>query len=248
MDLINDNEIIRENCFGHNVHIEPFVQIGKRNVFGDNCVIKNGTIIGDNNYFAPGVVIGVASRERIKSCPINKTLTDEPKVIIGNNNCFESYSVVQTAVTSKTTISENVCIGSFSLIGHDVQLDNNSIIAGHCIIAGFCIIMEGANLGIGSMIHQRTVVGAYAMVGAGCIVVNHILPAATVVGVPAKYLHVNRLGLLRAGYSNTTINEIEYWLKDEEKRDNAPSSMTPFYMEFKKAIKIWERNKDAIPR
>ena len=248
MDFIYDKAKKNENYFGDNVHIEPFVQIGKGNVFGDNCVIKNGTIIGDNNYFAPGVVIGVGSRERIKACPINKIMTDEPKVIIGNNNCLETYSVVQTAVTSKTTISENVCIGPFSFIGHDVDLNSNSIIAGQCAIAGYSIIMEGVNLGIGSMIHQRTVVGAYAMVGAGCAVVNHILPAATVAGVPARFLHVNRLGLLRAGYSNNDIDEIEYWLNNEEERENVPLSIISFYNEFNKAVKIWERNIVVIPQ
>ena len=247
MNILYEKEFSKENKFHGNVKIEPGVILGKGNTFCENCVVKRGAVIGDGNYFGPGVIIGAESRERIAGGAIGKKMTTEPKVVIGDNNCFEAYSVIQLSFATMTKISNGSCIGPFSLIGHDVQLEENVIISGHSTIAGYCMLMKGSNIGIGASIHQRTVIGAYAIVGAGGVVVNHILPTVTVVGVPASYLKVNKTGLLRAGFSESQVFEIEKWVNPDISGKEPPIIIQKYYDDFQQAIKKWNRSKPSIP-
>lgn len=238
----------RGNIFMGNVEIEYGVDMGYNNIFFENCVIRAGTKIGNQNIFGVGTVIGAMPRERIKGSSDGKKITPIPKVIIGNHNLFEAYSVIQYPVETVTQIMNNVCVGSFSHISHDSIIYNEVTIASHCVIAGYCIILNFSNIGIGAMIHQRSVIGAYAMIGAGCVVVNHIAPTATVVGVPARFLHINRVGLERRGVSTKEIFATEQWLLNSCKESLLPYYLKRDYELFVLSLMSWKRNKDIIPK
>jgi UDP-N-acetylglucosamine acyltransferase len=64
--------------------------------------------------------------------------------------------------------------------------------------------MKGANLGLGSIIHQKHLIGPYAMLGAGCVVpkAKEIEPFNTYVGNPCRFLKINSIGLQRAGLTD----------------------------------------------
>lgn len=237
----------RGNIFKSNVIIEPDVVIGHDNVFFENCIIRSGTRIGNKNIFESGTVIGAMPRERIKGSLKNKKMVQNPQIVIGNNNFFEAYSVIQKPIETVTQIKNDICVGSFSQISHDSIIHNKVTIASHCVIAGYCIILNFANIGIGSMLHQRSVVGAYAMIGAGSVVVNHIAPAATVVGVPASFLKTNRIGLERNGFSEQEIVAVEDWLVNSCEYSLLPNFLKDDYECFSSSLLLWKRNKNIIP-
>lgn len=235
------------NVFQGNVFIEYGAKIGHNNFFSNNCTIKADCIIGDDNYFGSNVCIGSPSRERLKGTCVVKNITERPKVIICNKNMFEDHVVIQTSLESTTKINNNVCIGAFTHISHDSFINDNVVIASHCSVGGYTILLERVNLGIGTKIHQRTVIGAYAMTGAGSVVVNHIVPFATVVGIPAHYLHINKIGLKRGGVSDAVINMISEWLDMKRSMEELPDNIIDFIKEFRSSIEIWKRNKMPIP-
>lgn len=68
-----------------------------------------------------------------------------------------------------------------------------------CRLAGVVTIEDYVNLGIGTKIHQRMVIGEGAMLGMGCVVVKHVRPYCTVVGIPAKSIGYNDVGIQRMG-------------------------------------------------
>ena len=232
------------NTFVGDVFIEKGAKIGHNNVFGHNCVITGDVSIGDNNIFDIGTYIGALSRERRMGVSKEKNVIPDAKVIIGNNNIFEPYSVIQGALETETIIGNNVCIGSYAHISHDSILHDNVIVSFHCTVAGYCIIYDWVNIGMSATLHQRSVVGAFAMIGAGATVVNHIAPAAVVAGVPAKYIHVNSVGLKRFGINDIMIKETEMWLSGV---NNTPLFLTTYWTDFLNGIEIWKRRKAIIP-
>ena len=234
------------NTFEDNVLIEPGVIIGKNNHFSRNCTIRSNCKIGDNNYFMVNVTIGSSSRERFQGTHRPKHMTDYPMIEIGNSNVLEDNVLIQAPLESITKISNNTYIGAFTHISHDVVIEDNVILSSHCSIGGYSIIMQQANIGMGTRVHQRSVVGYLSMVGAGCVILGHITPFATVVGVPARYIHVNRTGMIRAGIIDEDIQEIEKAIAARSAKD-----LSKFYRDifivFKQNTEIWQREKDYIP-
>lgn len=244
----NYKESIKKgNIFGKNVVIEDGVSIGCNNIFHDNCVIKSGTSIGDNNRLETGTVIGEFPEEYVIGSCKQKKILEHPEVIIGSRNFLEAYTVIQGALETKTIVGNDVRVGAFSYIAHDANIHDNVAISSHCVIAGYCILLDNVNLGMGATIHQRTVLGAFSMVGAGGIVVNHIAPAALVIGVPATFLRINYLGLERRDIPKNKIDEIEKWLLTGCRESCIPECMLDHYEVFKNMVKIWGRERKIIP-
>lgn len=234
------------NVFESNVSIEHGAIIGKNNFFSRNCTIKSCCTIGDNNYFSTNVTIGSLPRERFQKPNTPKEITQTPKVVVGDCNVIEDNVVIQSSLEQVTRIGNDVCVGAFAHVSHDVTINDHVIIASHCSIGGYSILMEYANLGMGSNIHQRTVVGGLAMVGAGSVIIKHILPYSTVVGVPARYLRINYVGLKRAGYSDSEIELIDKWLT-KGSSTILSDKLGDLIRTFKYAMGIWRRDRGIIP-
>lgn len=236
------------NLFLGDIYIESGTQIGKNNIFYNGCHIKSSCTIGDNNVFQCGVSIGSPSREKIMGTSVSKKITDSPRIVIGNFNLFEDYVSVQLPLEETTQIGNRICIGAYSHVSHDSIIQDNVVAASHCAIGGYSIIQENVNIGMGACIHQRSVIGGFAMIGAGCVVINHISPGATVVGVPSRFLSVNKIGLQRYGASVSEILEIENWLRNSTYKGQLPDFMIKQINSFKNNLKKWNRNKEILPK
>ncbi len=234
------------NTFEDNVFIDSGAIIGKNNHFSRNCTIRSNCKIGNNNYFMSNVTLGSLSREWFQGIHRPKQLSKNPMIEIGDDNIFEDNVIVQTSLETVTKIANNTYIGAFTQISHDVEIGNNTVLSSHCSIGGYTIIMESANLGMGVRVHQRSVIGSLAMVGAGSVIVEHITPFATVVGVPAHYVHINRVGLVRAGIVSEDITRIEEAFKTCSLLD-VPETYRETIIIFKNNIEVWKRRKGCIP-
>ncbi len=67
--------------------------------------------------------------------------------------------------------------------------------------------MNGANIGLNAVIHQRQVIGSWAFVGMGAIVVKGAVvnPGEVWGGSPAKLIKANKIGLERNGVSDIDL-------------------------------------------
>jgi UDP-N-acetylglucosamine acyltransferase len=104
-----------------------------------------------------------------------------------------------------TTIEDRAAVGPFSHIAHDNTIGAGAVLTAQCALGGYVRLGPKAMAGIGTRIHQRLVVGALTMTGMGAVVVQHLVPGITVVGVPARLTGVNRVGLRRTGLSDKHI-------------------------------------------
>jgi UDP-N-acetylglucosamine acyltransferase len=170
------------------------VKIGDGTVIEPFCVIHGPATIGKNNLIQTGTVIGCPAEHRGKITGLS--------VIIGDDNIIGPHCVITGATDiSPTQIGDGNMLMSGVHISHDCIVGNDITLSHKVILAGECNIMDGVNMGSGSMAHQGSVIGAYAMIGMGSVVVKDVFPYLVVCGNPAKFLRINTHRLKGYGWS-----------------------------------------------
>lgn len=155
------------------------------------AIIGKNVELGDNNIIGAYCVIGgeywTAGKDKCNG-----------KVYIGNNNTIVHNVIILSPFrTFETRIGNWNEIYSHNFIGHDAQIGNYVIMTAACSLAGIVTIQDYVNLGIGTRIHQRLIIGEGAMLGMGCVVTKNVYPYDKVVGIPAKSIGLNEIGIER---------------------------------------------------
>jgi UDP-N-acetylglucosamine acyltransferase len=197
MNQYNNNEIHHSNFIHTTSLIGSNVKIGKNNYIGPFCYIPDGVVIGDNNRFEAYCSIGTAPEHRDF---FNNTVTSGCKgVTIGNYNIFREYVTINAGTYRDTQVGNMVIMLRGSHLGHDVIVEDGVTLSCNVLIGGESYIMEGVNMGLGSICHQYSVIGAYSMIGMGGVVTksSSIIPGEIYVGNPVKHLKMNKIGLER---------------------------------------------------
>ena len=89
-----------------------------------------------------------------------------------------------------THIGDFVTILGGAIVGHDVIVEDWSHLGSQTFMGGFSIIKEGATLHTGAKILPHKVIGEYATVGIGSVVLTNIKPNITVYGNPARNIQI----------------------------------------------------------
>lgn len=239
--------------------VSPKAQIGQNNKFGRGAIIKEGSRLGDNNYIGDYVTIEgnvdigsqnyiynhVAiggfpqhSRTKYEIREIEKQKL-QGKILIGNENIIREFTTVHLPTLTTTKISDNCYIMAHNHIAHDVLLEDNVIMANSCDTGGHARLLRGANLGKAVQIHPRTIIGQYCMIGMGTIVVKNIPPGVTVVGNPARFLHINSVGLKRNSFREEQIREFEMIY---DSKSLSISGLESFSLEVASVFKHYNEN------
>jgi UDP-3-O-[3-hydroxymyristoyl] glucosamine N-acyltransferase len=141
---IGANAYIGENCFvgdgckiypqvfigdnskvGKNSIINPNVTIYHECVIGNNCIVHAGTVIGSDGFgFAP------QSETEFMKIPQIGNVIIEDDVEIGAN------VAIDRATMGSTIIKKGVKIDNLVQIGHNVEIGENTVMAGQTGIAG----------------------------------------------------------------------------------------------------------------
>jgi len=86
------------------------------------------------------------------------------------------------------------------------------------LLGGRVVLEEGVTIGMGTTVHQRCHIGAYAMIGMQTPVNRDILPFATVAGSPVRIIGFNRMGAERNAYDEIWMQEMEAFFKQDVQR------------------------------
>jgi UDP-3-O-[3-hydroxymyristoyl] glucosamine N-acyltransferase len=144
---------------GDNVKIYPHVYVGDNVTIGDNTVLNSGVKvyenckIGANCIVHSGVVIGgdgfgfaPSSANNYKKVPQVGNVVIEDHVEIGANTCIDR------ATMGSTIIRKGVKLDNLIQVAHNVEIDENTVIASQTGVAGSSKVgkncMFGGQVGI----------------------------------------------------------------------------------------------------
>ena len=190
---------------GNNVTIEPFTVIYDDVVIGDDCwvgphvTIFPGARIGKGCKIFPGASIAAVPQDL-------KFAGEYTTCEIGDNNVIREYVTINrgTNASGKTVVGNNNLIMAYAHVAHDCIVKNNCILANSATLAGHILIDDYAIIGGQSAIHQFTRIGKHVILMGGSVP-----PYVKGGKFPVSYCGVNSVGLLRRGYSQEIVNNIQ---------------------------------------
>lgn len=196
-------------------HIHPTavigagVEIGDGNVVGPYTVICGPCRIGNGNWIGPHVSIG-GPAEYI-GAPHPAGWTGEcagAGVVIGDRSTIREFVTVNQGVREPTRMGDGCYLMGRSHLGHDTVLGDEVVLASAVQLAGHVRVGSWANIGLSTVVHQRTRIGPGAMVGMGSAVRRDVPPFSITLGNPARTTGINRVGLSRRGCADETIDAL----------------------------------------
>ncbi len=167
---------------------------------GPFCLLQGRVSVGERTRLQAGVMIG--------GMPMDRSYCDEETaVIIGRDNIFFEYVSVHraTGTGGVTAIGDSNWIMAYVHIAHNCRVGSGCTIANGVQLAGHVWVADGANVGGATGIHQMCRVGRLAMIGACSFVNKDIPPFMLAAGRPCRIYGINRVGLVRAGFSSAKI-------------------------------------------
>lgn len=194
--LVADGAILGEGVvLGPGAVIGPKVTLADRVQVGAYTIIEGRATVGEGTRIAAHGVLG--------SAPQDFSYTDEDTaLVIGANNDIREYVSISRGTLKGggvTRLGDGNMLMAYSHIGHDVQLGNRCVITNGAQLAGHGQVGNHVVFGGLSGIHQFTRVGDLAMLAAGAMVTQDVLPFCLVQGDRARPVGLNRVGLQRHG-------------------------------------------------
>lgn len=188
------------NFIHHTAVVPDSVTIGKNNYIGPYCVFGPNVHLGSNNRFESHVCVGLPAEK-------HGYFDKSGLVMIGDDNIVREHCTIQAGTTKITTIKNNCLMLRGSHLSHDSLLEDGVTVSCSVLIGGESYIMKGANLALGCILHQRSLIGSYSMVGMNSTTTKSLecLPGNIYIGSPAKLLKQNIVGLDRANISDLDL-------------------------------------------
>ena len=200
--------IVEEGAqLGQDVIVEAFALIGKSAIVGDGTIIRHHATVegkatlGKNNEVYPYALIGGLTHDL-------KYTGGEPELVVGDNNIFREYVTAHVATDSQdcTEIGSDNVFLSYSHIANDCKVGNHLVMSSQSALGGHVEVDDHVTIGWGVGIHQFCRLGRHSMVSACSKLVQDVPPFMLADGSPAEVRSINKVGMLRAGYSKDFID------------------------------------------
>ena len=188
------------------------IQINKMNytanetaIIDEGCVIGNGTKIWHFSHLMTGCIVG-------ENCNIGQNVVISPGVVLGNNVKVQNNVSVYTGVTCE----DDVFLGPSCVFTNVINPRSAVPRKDEFMPTKVC---RGATIGANATVICGSVIGMYAMIGAGAVVTKDVPAYALVVGNPARQIgwvseYGHRLDFDEMGIAICPESREEYILKD----------------------------------
>lgn len=172
-------------------------------VIDENCTIGDGTKIWHFSHIMPNCTIG-------EGCNIGQNVVISPKVRLGKNVKIQN----NVSVYSGVICEDDVFLGP-SMVFTNIINPRSHVVRKYNFME--TIVKKGASIGANATIICGTVIGKYAMIGAGSVVTKNVAPYALVLGNPAKHVgwvseYGNTLKFNEKGYAMCKESNQQYKL------------------------------------
>ncbi|HOJ36775.1 MAG TPA: acyl-ACP--UDP-N-acetylglucosamine O-acyltransferase [Ignavibacteriales bacterium] len=194
-------------------------KIGDGTVISPFALIEDDVIIGENCYIGPQVCIYNGARignnvkiyqsASISHRPQDLKYNNEKSFVeIDDNTTVHEFATVHrgTGENGVTKIGKNCLLMAYTHVAHDCIVGHNTILANVVQLAGHVEVGNFVTVGGAAVVHQFTKIGSYAMVRGGSKVSKDVPPYCLAADDPLKYLGLNRVGLMRKGFTTDDLN------------------------------------------
>lgn len=213
MTNIHETAVIEKGAkIAKSAQIGPFCVVSKDAIIKDkvelvsHVSVLGKTTIGEGTRVFPFATLGGGSQH------LSHMDNKDAKLIIGKNNVIREHVTMHlgTPLTDEniTTVGDNGLFMVNSHVAHDCVVGNNVIMTNNAVIAGHVHLEDGCILGGNSAVHQFCRIGTKAMVGGMTGVERDVIPFGMVVGDRAKLAGLNVIGLKRSGVDKTGLGMI----------------------------------------
>jgi UDP-N-acetylglucosamine acyltransferase len=206
------NNVYQRNYFHPTIEVSNVSEenIGEGNYFGPYCTFYPGVKIGNRNRFEGYCSIGSPAEKHGYFIPSNNV----PTTLIGDDNIIREFTTINSGSRRSTVMGNKCLMLRGSHLSHDSILENEVTVSCSVMIGGESYIMTGCNLGLGSLLHQFSVMGSYSMLGMGTVVTKttNLQPGYIYIGNPARELKPNIIGLTRKNITDSQLLiELSRW-------------------------------------
>jgi UDP-N-acetylglucosamine acyltransferase len=193
--------------------IDANVTIGPYSVISDNVSIGSGTVIGPHvivdRYVSVGPDCHIFQFASVGAEPQAVKFKGEKTFVkIGRGTVVREFATINRGTafgTGVTEIGEDNLLMAYCHVAHDCQTGRKVILANNATLAGHIVIGDYVTIGGLVAIHQFVRIGDYAYVGGKSGVPKDIPPYVIAAGERAKLHGLNRVGLKRQGFTETTV-------------------------------------------
>jgi len=190
-------------------YIGPYCTVSARAEIGSGTrlishVIVDGlTKIGHDCTIFPFASIGMQTQDL-------KFKGGTPGVRVGHHTTVRESATIHAATYDGdfTTVGDHCHIMAYAHVAHDCHVGNRVIMANAATLAGHVIVEDQAVIGGLSGVHQFVRVGRLSITGGCSKVVKDVPPFMMADGNPLAVHTVNKIGMERAGISESTRNDM----------------------------------------
>ena len=138
----------------------------------EGSIIGEGTRIWHFSHVMPGAVIG-------KNCNLGQNVVVCPEVTLGNNVKVQNNVSIYTGVTCEDDVFLGPSMVFTNVINPRSALPRKDQYKP-------TVVKRGASIGANATIICGTIIGEFALIGAGAVVTKDVKPYALIIGNPAR--------------------------------------------------------------
>ncbi|PIZ04028.1 MAG: acyl-[acyl-carrier-protein]--UDP-N-acetylglucosamine O-acyltransferase [Gammaproteobacteria bacterium CG_4_10_14_0_8_um_filter_38_16] len=197
-------KIAADVVIGPWVCIGEYVEIGSGTRIEAHAVVKQHTIMGKNNHIHSHAVVG--------GDPQDLSYRGETTWLkMGDGNIVREFVTINrgSAKSGTTLLGNKNCFLSYSHVAHDAHIGNEVLFVNNASIAGHVTIDDFAIVGAYAAVHQFTQIGSYSFLVHATQVSHDIPPFMLVKGTPGVPFALNLVALRRRGFSPETISGLK---------------------------------------
>jgi len=197
--------------------IDTGVEIGPYTIIAENVTIGSGTVIGPHVVVDPYVSIGpdchIFQYASVGAQPQAIKFKGEITYVkIGRGTVVREFATINRGTafgTGVTEIGAENLLMAYCHVAHDCKTGRRVILANNATLAGHIVIGNYVTVGGLVAIHQFVRIGDYAYIGGKSAVPKDIPPYVIAAGDRAKLYGLNRVGLKRYGFSESTVKALK---------------------------------------